>query len=149
MRFTLSALLLVSALSAAPTHAAAQEAAMVPVPFGERMEGLLSDPLGIWSEDELAESQQYTRQWMINGAINIGGREVIVSMLFGDLCSLKECPLRVLIKSKDDDLVQVLPATKGEFKFQMVCQSPDQIMISADGSSLQACGAEYPISFPS
>lgn len=147
MRHTLAVALLLAALPVS-TSTMAQQATLIQIPWGERLEGLATDPLGIWSDDELAESQVYTRQWIINGEVETAGGKLTVSMLVGDLCSLKECPLRV-VREVGDDLQPVLPLEQGAFQFEMVCQTIDQIFIAADGSAMRACGADIPLSNPS
>ena len=139
--------LLVSALLVASQPALAQ--GMIEVPFGEPLKDLASDPSRIWSDDELAESQIYTRQWIEQAEVDVPSGRLIVSILFGDLCSLSQCPARVVLVTDDGALTSLLPAEPGAFVYELVCQTLDQFYLTEDGSALNTCGVEYPLPLPS
>lgn len=139
--------LLVSMLLAASQPTAAQ--GLIEAPFGEPLKDLVTDPSGIWTDDELAESQIYTRQWIEQAEYEVPAGRLIVSVLFGDLCSLTQCPARVVLVADDGSTTSLLPAEPGPFVYELVCQTLDQFYLNADGSALHACGVEYPLPLPS
>lgn len=121
---------------------------LAPLAFEARIEGHDADPLEIWSDDEIAQSQVYTKQWISVSRATVPSGELVISVLFGDLCSMSECPFRVDLVDNGNSQ-PILPPTREPFDFEMACQTLSQYFVAVDGSYFEACGAQYPLDIPS
>jgi len=128
-------------MAATPTFCLA---GMVPIGFEPLTKSAPSDPQDVWSDAEIAESESYTRQWIVSAeAAGVAGSSFIVSILFGDLCTLQTCPMRLVHRQADGSQERLIPAKDGEFEYEQVCQSLEDFAIDIEARILAACGDQF------
>jgi hypothetical protein len=121
------------AFTAAPAFAA-----MEALEFAPPEKDLRNDPNGVWAPEELAESQIYTRNW-IQIARSATRPEIVTSVLFGDLCTLRDCPVRVAVV-EDGVAAALVPSRFDQFAYETACQDLSSYQIDVEAGVLVACG---------
>ncbi|MBE0599956.1 MAG: hypothetical protein IH568_01435 [Burkholderiaceae bacterium] len=139
---TTRVLALLLGMSACAAFAEGQPVDPVPITFLTIESGERSDPLGLFSEEEISEGGSDVQPSIWYATFPVDGGEVDLSILVDAWCGMSECPFRHRIRDSKGDVVHVGFRPP---QFGMICQgffgeTPDAITYDPIHLTIQACG---------
>ncbi|NJM81829.1 MAG: hypothetical protein HC844_04400 [Tabrizicola sp.] len=135
-------LALLLGMSASTALAEEQTVEQVPITFLTIGIGDSRDPLGLFSDEEIAEGGSDVQPSIWYATFPVDGGEVDLSILVDAWCGISECPFRHRIRDSNGDVVHVGFRPP---QFGMICQgffgeTPDAITYDPINLTIQACG---------
>ena len=139
---TARVLALLFGMSASASWSEEQAVEVVPITFLNIGDGGSSDPLGLFSDEEIAEGGSDVQPSIWYATYPVDGGEVDLSILVDAWCGMRDCPFRHRIRNTKGDVVHVGFRPP---QFGMICQgfsgeTPGAITYDPINLTIQACG---------
>ena len=111
------------------------QAEQVPIHFEEAPMDATSDPTGLWTDDEVAESRVPTLSPLVYSTFRVDGGEATLAILQGAWCGTADCPYRFRLTTDGGEVLRSHAA--GDYG--MTCQSTDFFSVDPIDLTVRAC----------
>lgn len=116
--------------------ASSARAEQVPIQFEEAPMEATSDPTGLWTDEELAESRVAALPPVAYATFPVDGGEATLAILQGAWCGAADCPYRFRLETDGGAVLH----SHGAGDYGMTCQSTDFFSVDPIDLVVQACG---------
>lgn len=110
----------------------------VPIVFEHTEVGSLTDPTGLFSDEELKDGGSVVQPSIWYSTFSVEGGQVIMTVLFDAWCGVRECPVRYRLVA--DSGLELDSHQSPDFG--MICQDTDSMTVDPVELVIRACDAE-------
>ena len=110
-------------------------AEQMPIQFEEAPIGAMSDPTGLWTDDEVAESRVPSLPPIAHSTFPVDGGEATLAILQGAWCGTADCPYRFRLTTDGGAVLH----SHAVGDYGMTCQSTDFFTVDPIDLTVRAC----------